>query len=314
MNGEPPTVCVPYLQLVDVDESELFGATTPMASLALRAPEEVLEPAPIEHLMGYFTYSRGFKSGGFNGMVRTEGTDDLSAFQPEFLDSFEIGIKTISLDSRLTFNVALFKGNYTDQQVQSVVLGPPLIPGGPPQVSLAVTNAAESKTQGLEIEAIALPFEGFTLQGNVGLLDSQFINYLAPSDLDGGEINRAGQRFPYVPELQTHLALQYSFPIEFEGPGWLQGWLTPRLDWYYQSAVDYAGPELPQAKQTGYNLLHARVSFDFDDDRTQVALWAKNLTDQEYFQQITGSAATFGQIVRFYQPPRTFGAELSYRF
>ena len=56
------------------------------------------------------------------------------------------------------------------------------------------------------------------------------------------------------------------------------------------------------------------MSFDFADDRSQVALWAKNLTDEEYFQQITGSAATFGEIVRFYQPPRTFGVEISYRF
>jgi len=313
VDGGPPE-CVPALPLVDVDESELFGATTPMASLALRAPEELLEPAPIEHLMGYFTYSRGFKSGGFNGMAREQGTDELSAFQPEFLDSYEVGIKTISLENRLTFNVAIFKGNYTDQQVQSVVLGPPLIPGGPPQVSLAVTNAAASKTQGLEIEAVALPIDGLTVQGNVGLLDSQFINYLAPSDLDASTVSRAGQRFPFVPEVQTHLAVQYSFPIEFEGPEWLQGWLTPRLDWYYQGSVRYAGPELPQATQSGYNLLNVRLSYDFLDDRAQFAFWGLNMLDTEYFEQVTGSASSFGDIVRFYEAPLTAGVEMSYRY
>lgn len=152
------------------------------------------------------------------------------------------------------------------------------------------------------------------LQGDLALLDTRFDQFLAPSAIDAsGVVDREGQRFPFVPEIQSHIAIQYSAPVDWDGPSWLQGWITPRIDWTYQGSVIYAGPELPQATQPGYNLLQARLSYDFLDDRAQVAVWGQNLLDEVYFQQVTGSAQSFGQIVRFYQPPRTIGVELSYR-
>ncbi|MBM4267715.1 MAG: TonB-dependent receptor, partial [Deltaproteobacteria bacterium] len=62
------------------------------------------------------------------------------------------------------------------------------------------------------------------------------------------------------------------------------------------------------------NLLHARLSYDFWDDRAQVALWGKNLTDSVYFDNLYNYVQTIGTITRYYQTPRTFGAELSVRF
>jgi iron complex outermembrane receptor protein len=299
---------------IDADEDKIFTAWTPMASLALLAPESWLDAIGFDHLLGYFTYSEGFKSGGFNGSARMGNPTQLQPFEPENLTNYEIGVKTIALEQRLTANLSLFYGDYDDIQVQTVLLGPPLQPGGPPTVDLAVRNAAKATTKGLEFEVQALPFDGAQVTGSIAYLDGTYDEFIGESALTGDPIDRAGEAFLFVPDFQSHLSVQYSFPLGNPGPAWLQGWLTPRLDWYYQSSVDYAGPELPQATQSGYNLLHARLSFDFDDDRAQLALWAKNLTDEEYFQQITGSAATFGEIVRFYQPPRTFGVEISYRF
>jgi iron complex outermembrane receptor protein len=305
----------PSLDVVDVAEAARFDAWTPMASLALRAPDGSLEDFGIQHLLGYFSFSRGFKSGGFNGMAREDGTTELPAFEPEYLDSYEVGIKGFALDERVTLNLAVFLGAYTDQQVQSVVLGPPLVPDGPPQVSLAVNNAAESTIKGLEIETTLLPVEGLLIQADLALLDTRFDEFLAPSALDGGAvIDRAGERFPFIPEIQAHIGMQYSMPIDSGGPAWLDGWITPRLDWAYQGSVLYAGPELPAATQRGYNLLHARLSYDFLDDRAQIAAWGQNLLDEAYFEQVTGSAQSFGQIARFYQAPRTAGVEFSYRF
>lgn len=69
----------------------------------------------------------------------------------------------------------------------------------------------------------------------------------------------------------------------------------------------------PSAHQQGYNLLNARLSYDFFDDRAQVALWAKNLLDEAYFDTFQ-AVSTFGIVGRYYDPPRTFGGELSYAF
>ena len=90
--------------------------------------------------------------------------------------------------------------------------------------------------------------------------------------------------------------------------------LHPRLDWAYTSSTDYAGPELSQARQPGYNLLHARLSYDFLDDRAQVALWGRNLTDETYFITTQSLAGFFGSVSNYYAAPRTFGAEFSYSF
>lgn len=300
---------------VDLDESadEIFSAWTPMASLALTAPTDLLGDLPIEHLMAYFSYSRGFRGGGFNSL-----TDPIQGglvpFAPEFLNSFEVGTKVIALDQRLTFNFAGFMGDYTDLQVTSVRDVGDLDGDGVPEVLQETRNAADAITSGIEIEMLALPVEGLRATGSVGLLFTRYEEFIGVSDFDGSLIDRKDETLNNAPRLQTHISLQYSFPIDWEGPAWLQGWLTPRLDWSYQSEVHYNGPELAATNQRGFNLLHARLSYDFADDRTQIALWGQNLTDEAYFTFGSGLASTFGIAARFYAPPRTWGAEISHRF
>ena len=96
---------------------------------------------------------------------------------------------------------------------------------------------------------------------------------------------------------------------------WMQGWLTPRVQWSYRGYTDTLGPEVPQAAQPGRNNLGARLSYDFLDDRAQVALWGENLTDTRLPSGgVFSLSNSVGVITRSYTIPRTFGAELSYRF
>ncbi len=292
----------------------VFDKWTPMASLALTTPEDWLGDTPIDHLMGYFTYSVGFKGGGFNGVSQPRGVDaNRFAFQPETLDNFEFGVKSLFWDSRLTFNLAVFCGKYDEIQRTTIQdLG--VDETGTPIIQRLTINAAEATTMGFEIEAMARPIDGLQFDGSVGYTDATYDAYEGLSDLDGQPIDRSGESFEAVPKLQTFLAVQYSFPVEGLEGLWLEGWLTPRVEWAYQSAVQWLGPEIPQATQRGWNALNARLSYDFLDDRAQVALWAKNLLNEEYFSLVTPIVSTFGVATRYYDPPRTFGGELSYRF
>jgi iron complex outermembrane receptor protein len=295
--------------LVDADESAIFTAWTPMASIAARAPDSLVETIGLDHLLGYFTYSQGFKGGGFNGNTRSGVPSQLVPFEPETLDSFEIGAKTIGWEQRITFNVSLFYGLYDDIQVSQIEAADAgILP------ELVVRNAAKATTKGAEFELQALPVDGLAITGSIGLLDARYDDFSSPSALGPGEIDRDGETFNNVPRFQSRLTVQYSFQVPDFGPGWLQGWLTPRLDWFYRSEVHYQPPELLQAFQQGYNLLQARLSYDFADDRSQFALWVENLTDQEYFEQTLPTASTLGTITRYYGAPRTVGVELSYRF
>jgi iron complex outermembrane receptor protein len=298
-------------------DEKTFTSWTPMASVALLAPDDWLGDAPIDHLMTYFTYSRGFKGGGFNAAV--QATVDAGVvplpFGPETLDNFELGVKAIVFDQRLTMNLALFRANYDDiqQTSQRVIVDE----DGMPVTQRLTLNAAKATVQGVEVELQSRPLPGMFVMGSLGYLDARYDSFPnALSDLDGTTIDRSGQTFNQTPRWQTFLAVQQSFPISPGGEmaPWLDGFITPRVQWAFRSRQHTLGPELGAAVQRGYHLLGARLSYDFLDDRAQIALFANNLLDEEYLSDAFSVTATYGFVTRWYQPPRTFGAELSYRF
>ena len=296
-------------------DSKLFDKWTPMASIASTIPADLL-PDWTDHLMAYFTYSQGFKGGGFNSLpgavVVGEGKPSLAApFQPETLTNYEIGFKSILLDKRVTLNTALYYGIYDDiQKISVVTMGE----GQSISVQRITENAAKATIRGAEVEVTALPIERLQVTGNIGVNGTEYTSFPAAiSDFNNDLINRAGQSFNYVPLFTSFFAMQYSWPIEGDAVI-AKGWITPRFEWYYQSSMHLNGPEIGASNQPGYNLLNARLSYDFWDDHAQVALWAKNLADQTYIVYSTPTVSTFGTVVNFTGLPRTWGAELSYRF
>ena len=302
--------------VVDFADSAIFTRWSPMASLALRAPESWLDAVRLDHLMGYFTYAQGFRGGGFNGNARSVAPAEVAPFSPEILDSFEWGIKTIAFESRLIFNFDFFIENRTDQQVPQLFVGEcePQPDCVPPLIAV-VRNAAESSSRGFELEFQALPIEGLQVGGSVGYLDAKFDSFPnAQNALTGDPIDRSGERLPFVPEWNTHLGVQYSIEIPSPGPDWLDGWLTPRVDWSWRSQVSNFAPELVDLVQPAYSLVNFRLSYGFNDDRDQVAFFVTNLTDSEYFIDSQSQAQLTGAVSRYYEAPRWWGVELSHRF
>ena len=202
-------------------------------------------------------------------------------------------------------------GLYNDiQKISVVTMGE----GENIEVQRITENAAKGKIKGIEVELTALPIDGLQISGHIAVNDTEYTDFPnAISDFDDSEIDRSGQSFNYVPKFTSFLAAQYSFPIEGDAEI-LKGWLTPRFEWYYQSSIHLNGPEIAASNQSGYNLLNARLSYAFFDDHAQVALWGKNLANQEYMIYSTPTVSTFGTVVNFTGLPRTFGAEISYRF
>ncbi len=317
--AEPPCTAddPPQLRAYIPGQEVSFQRWTPMASLAFRLPEQYM-PDELDHLMGYFTYSQGFKGGGINAGAQTMDPREASEFAPEVLDSFEVGIKSISFDRRLRTSLSLFYGDYTDLQLPTVQLEPcpPDEPDCINQAIVIIDNAGKARNRGVEFELQAQPTDGLQILGSIGYLDAKFTEYDAVNIVTNEPIDRAGERLPFVPDLQTHIGVQYSLFIDSEElPGWLQGWLTPRVDWAYTSSVQNWGRELVGGTQPGYNLVNLRLSYSFNDDRSQLALWSKNVTDEAYFDEVYAvQAQILGTISRFYGWPRTYGVELSHDF
>jgi len=60
--------------------------------------------------------------------------------------------------------------------------------------------------------------------------------------------------------------------------------------------------------------MNARLAYSFMDDRAELALWGKNLTDEAYVTFSQPTVSSFGVVVNSPGLPRTFGGEVSYRF
>ena len=310
-----------------LDESgrRVFERWNGMGSLALTMPESWLDQTPLDFVMGYYTFSQGFRGGGFNGILGQESAEALLPFDQETLDNHEIGIKLTALDNRLSANFALFRGDYTDIQVVTIqAVQDETVPTGL-RIERIVRNAAEATTQGAEIEFRAVPTAGLDIVGSFGWIDATYDNFTEAADelrfcTDDEQAqglcnrDRSGEGFDRVPRLEGSLTLRYAQPVDLGSPDCLDGTLIPQVSWSYRDNYHLFSRQVTPLIQHGYHLLNARLAYELFDSNALIALWAKNLTDETYFNEGTPIQSSFGSVTRYFNPPRTFGAELTYRF
>ncbi len=308
--------------------SQVFDAWTPEAKISLITTDGVADTLRIDHGMVYFGYSQGFRGGGYNALINIQegdNADGLTSFEPETLDNFEIGIKGEAFDRRLRATFAAFYSDYDDIQVITNRATGDLDNPETIMLQQLTQNAAKATVKGIELEFLALPTDEFQISGSIGLLDTNYDDFGKNCDFETGAncalsdaepgvfVDRSGQGFNVSPDLMTNLVLQYSLPIDDAPRDFLLGSVTPRLQWSYQSRMHVLGPEVADAIQRGYNLLDARLGYRFWDDRAEIALWGKNLTDEVYFDRAE-TLALLGFIHRYFQTPRTYGGEVTLNF
>jgi iron complex outermembrane recepter protein len=104
----------------------------------------------------YASFSQGYRAGGLNGRAQTLSSAN-TPYDPETVDSYELGLKTQFWENRITFNVAAFITKFNDKQEEVVIPAPP--PAGQETV---VQNAAKATIKGIEAEFRARVAEGLT--------------------------------------------------------------------------------------------------------------------------------------------------------
>jgi len=311
---------MPYQASVDFSDSAKFDAWTPMATLAARATPDFLEEnmSAFDNVMAYFTYSRGFRGGGFNGTARTNIEGE--SFTPEFADMYELGLKTGLWEHRLTVNTSVYWIDREDQQVPQLVNEDPTCDLSepdclPPPTRVFTRNAATARSRGFEVEFTAVPLTSLFVNGSVGFSESKFLDFPgAENAVTGQVINRAGQRQAFTPEWQTTFGAYYVYDLPEFGPDWAYGTLTPRIDWFWESQVENFAPEIRELVQPGYHRVNLRIGYRFNEARSEIAFWSRNLTDSTYFKNSLSWPRLTGTVIRYYEPPRTFGLEISHSF
>lgn len=126
----------------------------------------------------YASYSRGYRSGAFNGGGYTSSIG-ITYIDPERVNAYEVGVKGRFLDNKLTLSGAGFYYDYSNQQVQDTRPGP---------VSFLV-NAPKSQVYGGEIEATFRAFPGFSINASGGYLHATYKDLtLQGTDLSGNSL------------------------------------------------------------------------------------------------------------------------------
>jgi iron complex outermembrane receptor protein len=291
--GNP--AAVPGLIRTDYTNSRSFEKVTPRIALSFQ---------PTGDLNLYASYGQGFKSGGFDmrgDAIFTPNT--VNGYEPETIDSFELGFKGAFLDRTLFLNVAAFYSDYRDIQI---TVQAPATTG----IASVVDNAGKGEIKGLEIEATARPTDNFSVTAAFGYTEAKFKEFL--TFIAGGTqpVDVADQRvFQNTPRFVASTSATWTMPL---GGGRLS--LTPALS----LRDSYSQFEIPNSllDQPAFVLVDASAAWESADSRFTVALHGRNLTDERY--RIGGynfPGALFGDsVIAFYGPPRTVTATVGYRF
>jgi iron complex outermembrane recepter protein len=245
--------------------------------------------------MLYATASRGYRSGGvLVGNFPGE-------YDPEYIWNYELGLKSLSWDGRLQFNVAAFWNTYSDMQVFIQDIG-----------GSRIENAAESTVKGVEIDAIAKLSDAFTVNFGLAWLDATYDSYTTidsragssglPEDLTGNRLNR-------TPEFTAVLGAQYDIPTS-------AGLFSARADFLWVDEVFFRAQNLPEDRQEAYTKTDLRLMWLAPSGDYKAEVFVQNLEDEDVVNNIVIPAQTLGgptsQITL--NPPRTFGVRLSSYF
>ncbi len=124
----------------------------------------------------YFSYSRGYKSGGINPPLSPIFAVSES-FNPEFIDSFEVGSKNTFLDGTLRLNLTAFYYKYAGLQLSRIV------------ARTSVNDNVDANIYGLELDAIIQPVRNLSINLGASYLHTKVATdkFLAnPRDPSGG--------------------------------------------------------------------------------------------------------------------------------
>jgi outer membrane receptor protein involved in Fe transport len=314
--------------------STLYGAT-PGAHSGSRTDDAWMPSVRVEYdlsddAMTYASYTRGFKAGGFNSAYTASAAAPFSianiAFDPEFVDAYEVGLKSEWLDRRVMLNLALFRSDYTDLQVTFNELNA----SGTGFIGL-VRNAAAAVSQGAEIESQWRVTPDFRLSTAVTYLDAYYDDYQDVSLTPLQTIQRAPAlaacvlangaaspvcnpiRFQDVSGEPTQFAPQWSGSVTGDYTAHLGEYdLTTSLTAFMSSKYTFSSTDDARHSQEAYTRLDGRMTLEFPGRSWALDLIGQNLTDEDILTYVTDVPGAAGALFTQYQQPRNFALQLRY--
>jgi iron complex outermembrane receptor protein len=274
-----------FLGSVNTDKAKSWNAFTPTVTLNYQANDSTLL---------YASVTRGFKSGVINVGSRND------VINPEYVWSYEIGLKTATADRKLQANLAAFYMDYTDLQVGFV-----------DATSVVTTvNAASARNYGIEAELKAKPLPGLTLELFGTYLNAKYRKFTTGDYRQGfKQISVAGNRLQNAPEFSFRAGADYDIPLGTVGK------LTARGEVNWQDRVYFTEFNNADATQAPYAMINAGLRFTPANDKYYVDVWGRNLANKLVITNNIITAPLFSSVrVGSVAPPRTYGVTLGMNF
>lgn len=265
----------------------------------------------------YGGYTRGFKAGGIGmdpeagggqpsglnsplvfqllGTGNGTGFADLedATYDPEYIDTWEVGMKSSYLDGRGRLDVAAFYNDIKDNQF-SIFTG----------TGFTVLNASTAEVSGVEMENYFAVTPELRVGVSVTWLDTQYGDDIPDPAPPGRELT-------FAPDWAAAIDLEYERPITEQLTGFINA------NWAYRSD-QYIAYDI-QDQQSAYDLLGLQVGVRTPDGHWDVRAWCDNCFDEQYATAYFNAPFYFDDSLGQYQgqflgPPRTYGVTLRMNF
>lgn len=274
------------------------------------SPGLVVEWHPNEDTLYYVSLKKGFKGGGFDHQLsanQAAASDGRFEFEEEEVVSIEVGSKLTLADGAARLNLSLFRNEYDDLQV-STLIGP---------ATFAVGNAASAITQGAEADLQWRVTEALTLSASLSLLDANYDDFDAGpcnqvqinnGQCIGGVQNFSDKPLQYAPDYSYNISAEYVWPVadNFE--------LTGFIRLYGEDDKQLALDLDPNTVQESYEKLDARLTLSNTEANWEVSLIGRNLTDEETIGFANDINFFRGSYFGIAEVPRSLLLQFNYKF
>lgn len=290
------------------------------------SPRVSVDYKPTDNTMLYASWSRGYRSGGYS----LRGLTPISAtthFNPETVDSYEVGVKSSLLNDKVFVSLSGFIADYKDMQQFTIT------PGGPTGNETILSNVGSSQIKGIEGEITVRPVTGLTLNGSVSLMNNKFKGFITNSPnpllaplLDTYDYSNIDM--VYAPKFMGMVSANYTTEtklgkLEFnlsyrhinEYSLYVGQGSTSIIGTNNNGTVNYRVNEGdPRLRSPSVDLVDASISttFPINGVETKLTLYGRNLTDER--GPVSGAAPAGMWAFAFTREPRSYGVSLGVKF
>lgn len=255
----------------------------------------VLTVKPVEDVMLYGSYTRGYKGPAFNVFFNHVAPNNAVPIDEETSDAFEVGFKSQFFDNRVQLNATAFTVTYDGYQANNFIQ----LNG----VTISnLTNAGSVRSKGFEVDAIYAPVDGLSITTAVAYADAKVVKF-NPNPSTNAPNAQNGTKLPLAPSWTWNVGANYETAINDD------------YAIHLNAAYNYVGSQFSGLGQTGLlesrGLLNASIGLSDAADTWRLTLIGRNLADVSYVTLNTDDG------VRLHIPrdaDRYLGASLRYRF